>query len=78
MKMNWKLLKQIAGIILIIVGFVALVTPFTPGAWLIFVGAELAGIGILSRERMKVYWQKVRYWWWWKKREKDDTTEQTG
>lgn len=39
-----RLCKQIAGVVLIILGFLALVTPFTPGAWLMFVGLGLLGV----------------------------------
>jgi uncharacterized protein YqgC (DUF456 family) len=35
------ILKYVAGIVLILIGFIALVTPLTPGAWLMFVGLEL-------------------------------------
>ncbi len=39
-----KLIKQIIGIILIIVGLAALFTPLTPGSWLVLIGMELLGI----------------------------------
>lgn len=32
------------GAICLVIGLLALVTPLTPGAWLIFVGLELLGI----------------------------------
>jgi uncharacterized protein YqgC (DUF456 family) len=38
-----KIGRVIAGVALVIVGFAALVTPLTPGAWLIFVGLEMLG-----------------------------------
>lgn len=64
LNINWSFLKKIAGVILIILGLLALVTPLTPGAWLIFVGAEMLGIGLLSRDRLKQYYKNVtgRYW----------------
>jgi uncharacterized protein YqgC (DUF456 family) len=46
--------KKILGIALIIIGFVALLTPFTPGSWLIFVGLELLGFRILFKRRPDV------------------------
>jgi protein-S-isoprenylcysteine O-methyltransferase Ste14 len=39
--------RKIIGVILIIVGLVALVTPFSPGSWLALIGLELLGFGIL-------------------------------
>jgi uncharacterized protein YqgC (DUF456 family) len=39
-------MKKIAGVILIIIGFLALITPLTPGSWLIFVGLGLLGIQV--------------------------------
>ncbi|MDO8537055.1 MAG: PGPGW domain-containing protein [bacterium] len=45
--------KRIIGVILILVGLTALVTPFTPGSWLVFVGLELLGIRFLLWEKIK-------------------------
>ena len=39
------------GILFIVVGFLALITPLTPGSWLILVGLELLGIRLLLRGR---------------------------
>ncbi len=36
--------KKVIGVILIIIGLVALLTPFTPGSWLALIGMELLGI----------------------------------
>ncbi|MDO8523473.1 MAG: PGPGW domain-containing protein [bacterium] len=47
------MLKKIIGVLAIIVGVLALVTPFTPGAWLIFVGLGLLGVRILFWEKLK-------------------------
>ncbi|MDO8664289.1 MAG: hypothetical protein Q7K44_01940 [Candidatus Liptonbacteria bacterium] len=47
------MVKKIIGIFLIIIGLLALVTPFTPGSWLIFVGLESLGIRIL-------FWDKIK------------------
>ena len=49
------MIKKITGILLIIIGLLALVTPFTPGSWLIFVGLEFIGIRIL-------FWDKIKAW----------------
>jgi hypothetical protein len=51
--------RKIAGAALIIVGVLALVTPLTPGSWLIFVGAELLGVQMLSRENLRALAKKV-------------------
>lgn len=42
---------------LIIVGLIALVTPLTPGSWLIFIGLEVFGIRMLSAGRIKAWWR---------------------
>lgn len=47
-------LKRIVGIICVIVGFIALITPFTPGSWLLFVGFELLGMELLQK-----FWQRT-------------------
>ena len=47
--------KKIIGILLIIIGLLALVTPFTPGSWLIFVGLEFLGFRML-------FWDKIKAW----------------
>jgi len=52
------MLRKTLGIILIVVGLLALVTPFTPGAWLIFVGLELMGVRILFWDKIKLWLQK--------------------
>jgi uncharacterized protein YqgC (DUF456 family) len=59
----WKLLRNILAVVLIIVGFLALVTPFTPGSWLIFVGGEMLGIGLLSRDGARTWLEKLKDWW---------------
>ena len=45
--------KKIVGIFLIVVGFLALITPLTPGSWLAFIGLELLGIRF-------AIWQKIK------------------
>ncbi|TSC72090.1 MAG: hypothetical protein G01um101438_718 [Parcubacteria group bacterium Gr01-1014_38] len=40
-------LKKVLGIVLILLGLLALLTPLTPGSWLIIVGAELLGFRLL-------------------------------
>ena len=61
--MHWKLLRQITGVVLIIIGLLALVTPLTPGSWLVFVGGEMLGIGFLSRDRVLAWLEQLKEWW---------------
>ena len=46
-------LKIVVGVVLIILGFLALITPFTPGSWLIFVGLGFLGIRLAAWEKIK-------------------------
>ena len=59
---------MIVGVICIVWGIIALVTPLTPGAWLIFVGLEIFGYRILFWEKTKL-WLKTKAVVWWQKRE---------
>lgn len=54
-----KILRYTIGIILILVGFLALVTPLTPGSWLIPIGLELLGWRILLRDKL-LAWAQAR------------------
>jgi len=38
------IIKKVLGVILIIIGIFALLTPLTPGSWLALIGMELVGI----------------------------------
>lgn len=53
-------LKKILGIFLIILGLIALVTPFTPGSWLAFIGLELLGIRIVAQEKTEEFLGKIK------------------
>jgi uncharacterized protein YqgC (DUF456 family) len=55
-----KYLKKALGVILIILGFLALITPCSPGSWLILVGLEFLGLGFLLKDRLPAF-LKVRY-----------------
>lgn len=61
--MNYKILKGAVGVLFMVLGLAALVTPLTPGSWLIFVGAEMLGIGILSRENVLRLLNKLKANW---------------
>lgn len=47
-----KIVKNSIGIICIILGFLALITPLTPGSWLILIGLEILGLGFLLDGRL--------------------------
>lgn len=51
-------IKKTAGIILVLIGLLALITPLTPGSWLIFVGLELLGLRFLLWGKIKERLQK--------------------
>ena len=42
-----QIVKKSIGVICIILGFLALITPLTPGSWLILIGLEILGLGFL-------------------------------
>jgi len=50
-----KYFKKALGIFLIILGFLALITPFSPGSWLILVGLELLGLRFLLEDKMPAF-----------------------
>jgi len=52
------LLKKITGILLVLAGLLILLTPFTPGSWIIFVGLELLGIRLAFWKKMKLWFQR--------------------
>jgi hypothetical protein len=54
-----KIIRYVIGIILILVGFLALVTPLSPGSWLILVGLELLGLRILLQDKL-LAWAQAR------------------
>ena len=49
--------KKVVGVILILVGLAALVTPLTPGSWLAIIGFELLGVRILFFDKFK-FWKR--------------------
>lgn len=56
----FSIVKKIVGVVLLVIGLAALVTPFTPGAWLIFVGMELLGIGFLIPKSVRAWLEKAK------------------
>lgn len=49
--------KKAVGVILILIGFVAFITPLTPGSWLAIIGLELLGVRILFFDKFK-FWKR--------------------
>ena len=47
-----KIFRKTLGIILIVLGFLALITPFSPGSWLMLIGLEILGFGFLLEGRL--------------------------
>lgn len=50
--------KKTIGVILVLIGLTALLTPFTPGSWLIFVGLEFLGLRFLLWDKLKARFKK--------------------
>ncbi len=46
-----SIFRKVLGVILIIAGLVALLTPLTPGSWLALIGLELLGLRLLIEKR---------------------------
>ena len=60
-----KTLRIILGVVLIVLGVLAAVTPLSPGSWLALIGLELLGIRILVERKFlsllpEKYRDKVR------------------
>ncbi|MBI2097418.1 MAG: hypothetical protein HYT46_00565 [Candidatus Vogelbacteria bacterium] len=52
--MNIKIrVKKTIGVLFIIIGLLILITPFTPGSWLIFVGLEFLGVRFWLLDKIK-------------------------
>jgi len=50
--------KKIVGVLLIVIGLLALVTPLTPGSWLIVVGLQFLGLRLLVWKKLKAWFRK--------------------
>lgn len=66
-----RALRGIVGTGCILFGLFALVTPFTPGAWLALVGMELLGLSFLLPRPVRTRWDAFKHtaharlhdWW---------------
>ncbi|MSR73053.1 hypothetical protein EXS61_00375 [Candidatus Parcubacteria bacterium] len=54
---NRPKIKKVVGVILILIGITAFLTPLTPGSWLAIIGLELLGVRILFFDKFK-FWKK--------------------
>lgn len=50
-------IKKVVGVILILVGIAAFLTPLTPGSWLVIIGLESLGLRMLFFDKFK-FWKK--------------------
>jgi len=50
-KKDYPRIRFTIGIIFIIIGLLALVTPFTPGSWIALIGLELIGIRLMWKNK---------------------------
>jgi hypothetical protein len=44
-------IKKLLGVVLVIIGLAALLTPLTPGSWLALIGLELLGLRLLIERK---------------------------
>lgn len=47
-----RILRTAAGILLILIGLAALLTPLTPGSWLVPIGLEILGLRLLVQRKL--------------------------
>ncbi len=52
-----KVFRKTLGIILIVLGFLALITPFSPGSWLMLIGLEILGFGFLFEGKLSCFFR---------------------
>jgi len=50
-----RILRKTLGVIFIVLGFLALITPFTPGSWLLLVGLEILGLRMLLEKKLSSF-----------------------
>jgi len=47
-----KVARKLLGILFIVLGLLALITPFSPGSWLLLVGLEILGLRIVLERKI--------------------------
>ncbi|MBC8470647.1 MAG: hypothetical protein H8D56_14340 [Planctomycetes bacterium] len=55
-----RILRITLGIVLIILGVVAALTPFSPGSWLALIGLEILGLRLLFQRKL-LSWTPRKY-----------------
>ncbi|MCR4285659.1 MAG: hypothetical protein NUW00_02060 [Candidatus Kaiserbacteria bacterium] len=50
--------KKIVGWFLVVFGFIALITPLTPGGLLFFIGLEILGLRFIGTEKVKSFFTR--------------------
>jgi membrane protein implicated in regulation of membrane protease activity len=55
-----RILRITLGIVLIILGIAAALTPFSPGSWLALIGLEILGLRLLFQRKL-LSWTPKKY-----------------
>ena len=50
--------KKLIGVIVIVFGLIAMITPVVPGAWVVIIGLELFGVKLLYLDKIKAWIKK--------------------
>lgn len=61
-------IKKVVGVILILFGLAALITPLTPGSWLAIIGLELLGVRILLFDPLRRRFSEASKFKFWKRK----------
>ena len=56
-------LRKVSGVVLVIIGLISVITPFTPVGFLVVVGLEILGV-------RHIVWDKIKSWF--DKNQKED------
>lgn len=60
LQVMWSILRKILGVVCVILGLFALITPFTPGSWLALIGLELLGLEFLIPKKLRTYMKTMK------------------
>lgn len=52
--------KKVIGVLLVIIGFLSIITPFTPVGFLLIVGLEILGVRYLLWDKVKKWFERLR------------------
>jgi len=55
-----KKVRKIAGITLVVIGLLSIITPFTPVGFLLVLGLEILGVRMLAWDKFKAWWRKSK------------------